>query len=91
MTWIDQGRQEHGWFGHGTSATRLDPADPAPRNELRGRTFAAVEYAADAMGGTGGAAPFNVKATRDTLRDLVPVWAAGAHLPPDTFRQIFFG
>jgi hypothetical protein len=91
MTWIDQGRQEHGWFGHGTSATRLDPADPATRGELRGRTFAAVEYAADAMGGTGGLAPFNVKATRDTLRDLVPVWAAGAHLPPNTFRQIFFG
>jgi hypothetical protein len=46
---------------------------------------------AEAMGGTGGVAPFNVKATRDTLRDLMPVWAAGAHLPPDTFRQIFFG
>jgi hypothetical protein len=30
---------------------------------------------------------------RDTgcMRGLVPVWAAGAHLPPDTFRQAFLG
>jgi hypothetical protein len=92
MSWIDQGRQEHGWFGHGASgAARLDPFDPDGRSELRARTFAAVEFAADVLHSAGERASFNLTATRDKMRELTPAWAAGAHPAPDIFRQIFFG
>ena len=34
MSWEDQGRQEHGWFGHGTST--MGKAAPS-QSELRSR------------------------------------------------------
>ena len=46
MSWEDQGRQEHGWFGHGTST--MGKAAPS-QSELRSRLAATVELAAAAL------------------------------------------
>ncbi len=35
MSWEDQGRQEHGWFGHGTAPPKLGN-DPAERSVMAG-------------------------------------------------------
>jgi hypothetical protein len=86
MAWNDQGRQEHGWFGHGHAPPR--PTDGAAgRAELRARTFAAVEFAADTLG----ASALRGRDTRDAFRSLVPEWAQTAAASPNTFRLRWFG
>ncbi len=91
MAWMDQGRQSHGWFGHGTSQTMPEPVSPEERDELRARTTAVVEFAADSLQGSDAAAATELRASRDALKKLVPVWAGGAYLPPNAFRQSFIG
>ena len=91
MVWMDQGRQSHGWFGHGTSQTTLEPVSPEERHELRARTTAVVEFAADSLQGSNADAATELRVSRDALKKLVPAWADGAHLPPNAFRQAFIG
>ena len=44
MSWEDQGRQEHGWFGHGTAPAKVE--DNA--GEARGDQLALTPEALDA-------------------------------------------
>ena len=47
MSWEDQGRQEHAWFGHGTAPTRLDDTDTADgATGSLGQRIAVVAYGA---------------------------------------------
>lgn len=49
MSWEDQGRQEHGWFRHGTAPPRLTDGDDEGASEGAGL----VRLARDVRGGTG--------------------------------------
>lgn len=56
MSWQDQGRQEHRWFGNGHGFAVMDGADLADRTELRARAKAAFEFAMERLRGTPDAA-----------------------------------
>ena len=78
MSWINQGRQQHGWFGHGTaSATAVSARD------LRERAFAIAHHAREGS-------PFSLERTTDILRGLAPMMAPASDLAPEKFRQRFF-
>ena len=79
MSWIDQGRQSHGWFGHGTA-----PATSASSGELRQRAFAIVHLAAEQ------GPAFRRERTTEILRTLAPMMAPASNLSPNDFRQRFF-
>lgn len=78
MSWIDQGRQQHGWFGHGAA-----PEAATSARELRERAFAIVQLA-------GGRLTFPLERTTDILRTLAPMMAPSSSLSPNDFRQRFF-
>ncbi len=94
MAWEDQGRQEHGWFGHGTSGALIDRNDRATQKRLSsGAAIAAMsayEYLLH-QDGKAVADDFDLGRTLPALKALVPVWAGGAHLPPGPFRETLFG
>ena len=78
MSWINQGRQQHGWIGHGTaSATAVSARD------LRERAFANAHHAREGS-------PFSLERTTDILRGLAPMMAPVSDLAPEEFRQRFF-
>ena len=91
MGWQDQGRQEHGWFGHGHGFAVTDGADLADRAELRARAKAAFEFAMERLRAATDAGWIPYRDMRDVLGELVPRWAEGAEAPPDTFRRRYFG
>ena len=80
--WIDQGRQEHGWFGHGT-------APGAVSSEFRARGFAVVHFAADDFADRDDL-PFSIERTTRVLRSFASVMASQAGLAPNAFRLRFF-
>ena len=82
MGWIDQGRQEHGWFGHGT-------APGAASSEFRARGFAVVHFAVDDFADRGDL-PFSIERTTKVLRSFASVMASQAGLAPNAFRLRFF-
>ena len=82
MSWVDQGRQEHGWFGHGT-AQRMDSG------EFGARAFAAVHFAADDFPDRD-KLPFPLEKTTEVLRAFASVMAPEAGLAPNAFRLRFF-
>ena len=50
MSWADQGRQEHGWFGYGTAPPKLNgPEGAAAPGDLFGRMTAAILGAVEAL------------------------------------------
>jgi hypothetical protein len=91
MSWVNQGRQEHGWFGHGTSGAAFNLDDRAEVNKLKARIFAVVELASDHIQSSGSRVRFNLDQTRSALKALAPIWASNVHLAPNTFRQTLFG
>ena len=42
MRWEDQGRQEHGWFGHGTTLPKVDDGAGADKSEAKATQLDAV-------------------------------------------------
>src|SRR6185437_14241818 len=94
MSWEDQGRQEHGWFGHGTAPTKANgTADPPAAGELSNR-IQAVAY------GAIGALPSGVRAHAERqykagaladLTDAMANWTAGAKLGEAEFARRILG
>ena len=82
MSWIDQGRQQHGWFGHGT-APQMDSG------EFGARAFAAVQFAADDFPSRD-KLPFPLEKTTEVLRTFASMMAPAAELAPNDFRLRFF-
>jgi hypothetical protein len=97
VAWQDQGRQEHGWFGHGTAAQ--DDVDDATNDSLFGAgglevRIQAVAYCAVA------AFPSALREQAATLFDAahlarltetMKVWIGGARLDQAQFAALFFG
>ena len=82
MSWIDQGRQQHGWFGNGT-------APQANPRELGSRAFAAVQLALDDFPNRDDL-PFPLEKTTEVLRTFASMMAPEAGLAPSDFRLRFF-
>ncbi len=82
MSWIDQGRQWHGWFGHGTAAG-------VASSEFKARAFAIVNFAASDIPSRDKSA-FPLDKTTEVLRNFASVMAADAGLAPNDFRLRFF-
>ena len=91
MSWEDQGRQMHGWFGHGTFAKDYMQVSKAEGAELRSRVPALVEFAADVLKAEGQPGADVVRAAQPALREMIPVWAGGIGFKADAFRQAFAG
>jgi hypothetical protein len=101
MSWLDQGRQEHGWFGHGTAPTML--ASDEERTDPRTALYEPVAFdqrIVQTAYGAVGALPRKERGWYehslhlgglDRLRRAMPVWARGALLDEATFHQTFFG
>jgi hypothetical protein len=90
MAWQDQGRHEHGWFGHGHAFGLQGDSNVADRAELRARAFATFEFAMEDLRGESGQATLPHWQTRDALRELVPRWAENAGKPATVFRERYF-
>ncbi len=98
MSWEDQGRQEHGWFGSGT-APKTDQEGGSPGTGLFGtggldRRIQAVIY------GATGALPASARrhpsaqpsgAGFERLTGLMKVWGRGARMGMASFAEHFFG
>ena len=91
MSWQDQGRQEHGWFGHGHGFAIRGHDPDVEGAELRARAKAAFSFALEELRGIAGAASIPYREARETLGELVPRWAGDATSPPNDFRQRWFG
>lgn len=96
MSWEDQGRQAHGWFGHGTS-----PAGPGPGSDGRGfgREAMADRMRAVAHGALG-ALPASLRmgagaqldaGTLSRLEVVLAAWGLGEGLTPGKFAGRFLG
>jgi len=94
MSWEDQGRQEHAWFGHGTAPTRPDDSDTADgAPESLGKRIAAVAHGAiaslpparrrraEAQNDAGGLA---------RLTEAMTAWVRGSALDQAGFADRFF-
>ncbi len=91
MSWIDQGRQEHGRFGHGKAPVPLDGISSADRAELGARMLAVTEFAAERVDTSDPLLARNLRRFHPALKVLVPVWAGGVDLAPNAFRTTFIG
>ena len=86
MAWEDQGRQEHGWFGNGTSgneplkATR-DLAMKIGVSALAQLPASQRQVFGSWLHGRG----------LNQLQTVLPAWTAGARLSPGAFQDAFFG
>src|SRR6266702_4580857 len=98
MSWQDQGRQEHGWFGSGTS-TAEKPAGGSPDAALFAPTAVAARMksvihgsvGALPSGSRGHRAPRPSAAAVDQLSGLMVDWSRAAKLGPARFADHFFG
>ena len=99
MSWEDQGRQEHGWFGHGTAPPKLKP-DESGRSDRFGPD--GLDQRIRAMGHTAiTAIPRTLRhhpATRydedpalDQLATTVHQWVRGLLLDRAAFASRYFG
>ena len=94
MSWEDQGRQYHQWFGHGTAADKDAAPDPAVTRMTGQDRALAVAYGAIA------ALPAHLRARaeaqyqRDTLPQLkvaLTAWVMGTALDRDIFAMRLIG
>lgn len=98
MSWEDQGRREHGWFGTGISATDRQIGAPDAdgmfgREGLRQRIQAAIYGTVAELPAplrTHDAAQPSAKAA-ERLTDLMVAWGGATKLPSDRFAALFFG
>lgn len=84
--WEDQGRQEHGRFGNGTSGNEPEAFSKADLAEV---AYASVPHLA--AGDRARYEGWLHRGGMGALQDAMPVWADGSHMAPDTFRTAFFG
>ncbi len=85
MSWQDQGRQEHGWFGNGTSAGGGAPDDLVERVGVIAHSV--IEHLPRAGRGRAAAA-FDDRAL-SRLRPLIEAWGRAESMSRDAFRQSF--
>lgn len=96
MSWEDQGRQDHGWFGHGTApaggeppkggaGTMFDPANVAARIEAMGRSAVAHMPRADRHRDN---ATFD-NARLERLRTAMTAWIGARSLSQAAFAERF--
>jgi hypothetical protein len=90
MGWEEQGRQDNGWFGEGTGATKRDPLFRADRRDQR---IQAVIHGA--VGALPASLPHHPAAQPNTaavgqLTTLMVAWDRGATLDRTTFAERFF-
>jgi hypothetical protein len=82
MSYETQGRQQHGWFGHGT----------APKTASAEQSATAAAYAVVAVLPANKRRAYSDMLNRgglDRLRTLVPLWAA-ANDDANNFAQTYF-
>jgi hypothetical protein len=97
VAWQDQGRQEHGWFGHGTAAQ--GDVDDATNDSLFGAGGLEARIQAVAYGAVAAlpsalreAAAMQFKATSlPRLTEVMRAWIRGAKLNQSRFAKLFFG
>jgi hypothetical protein len=97
VAWQDQGRQEHGWFGHGTAAQ--DDVDDATNDSLFGAGGLEARIQAVAYGAVAAlppAQPEQAETLFDAahigrLTETMKVWIGGARLDQAQFAALFFG
>ena len=86
MSWQDQGRQQHGWFGSGTSGGG-DAADARA---------AAVKVGYSAIGCLAPSQRVRYESWLnrgglDQMAAVLPGWIAGSGLSDERFHDVFFG
>lgn len=96
MSWEDQGRQEHGWFGHGASPEKPKGADPGAlsTNASRGDLATALAYGAIASMPAGQRARAEASFQGRNLtafREATLAWMRGTGMEAETFADRFFG
>ena len=98
MSWQDQGRQEHGWFGHGIGTLDKQAAAPdsgplfapaAVAARMRAVVFGAVAALPASARGHSAARPD--AAALDLLTGLMAAWARAGTLDGARFATRFFG
>ncbi len=95
MSWQDQGRQEHGWFGHGTAPRQPDEVNA--RDEVAGSLD--QRLLALAHGAIGALPPALRRqaeaqyrgATLSRLTETMTAWVRGGRLDQASFADRFFG
>ena len=96
MSWEDQGRQYHMWFGHGTAPDKGKKAAPDPsitgkRTEDRVLALAYGAIAALPASLRGRAEAHYQHGTLPRLKGAMAAWIRGTRLDRDTFANRFFG
>jgi hypothetical protein len=96
MSWEDQGRQQYGWFGHGTAPTKpggasdTDLFGPDGRAQrIRAVAYGAVAALPPAMRSQ--AAAQNDSGGLDRLTSVMTAWSQAARLDDNTFAAHFLG
>ena len=96
MSWEDQGRQYHMWFGHGTAPDKGKKAAPDPSvagKSIEDRVLALAYGAIAALPASlrGRAEAHYQHGTLPRLKGAIAAWIRGARLDRDTFANLFFG
>jgi hypothetical protein len=95
MAWEDQGRQEHGWFGHGAMAQQSggresNDAVPASHGQrILGAAYGAIASLPPAQQRQ--AEAHYHAGTLGRLTEAMTAWARGARLDQADFAERFFG
>lgn len=96
MSWEDQGRQSHMWFGHGTAPSKAKTAAPNPAVTGRSSDDRAVALAY----GTIAALPASLRGRVEAqyqhgilprLKETMTAWIKGTRLDQAAFASRFFG
>ena len=85
MSWEDQGRQQHGWFGHGAGGA----APPQGRTAAIKLTSSAVASLPASQRGS--VESWLARGGVDQVATALPGWVAGAALPAGEFHDTVFG
>lgn len=91
MSWEDQGRQYHMWFGHGTASGKLKGQAPTQGKDdpVLALAFGAVAALAPAQRGRAEAQFQGSNLSR--FRDSMTAWMRGVRMNSATFADRFFG
>lgn len=90
MSWQDQGRQQHGWFGSGTSSNGEEsPSDASLDQRLDAVIYGSVAAMPPALRGEAGAR-LDSK-THARLNGLMATWSRGGNMDRAEFAGQFFG